>query len=516
MKSESHHKAISNFNAWFDEATPRFRLIFLLAGIVSILLTLSLFLQTALTKVKPMPVRSLEQENRPNIIFIIVDALSANDMSMFGYSLPTTPNLDEITRTWTVYSNTQSPLTCTVATLPTLMTGRYTYTNLFRYYGDQIATQPGWLSIPNALEQNGYQTWWSGYHTPGFYHMGQVFQKNVCRTNDILFVGLSRSWFKARAISKSHFPFIPITLDQLGFIESWKTDFDRCGEIVPLDNLLQNQSTTSPFFIYYHYNGVHGFPYPSGESLGKFLPVSAGIISEIEQRKVYGAYKLEDQPIVDMLHLRYDEAIADQDQKLTDFIESLKQQGLYDSAMIIITSDHGQSFSNGYTSHCTPLVSYAEAHVPLLIKYPYQAEGQRFDFLVSTIDIAPTILEVAGIEYPDDWFDGISLLKQDASEELNRIVFTRRYDYYYYKYIPSIIAATDGRYRLVRRNDEFLLFDPLNDPLEKVNLLEQGDYRQMPEIQRLLQALDNYRLRSQWLISGKNILTAPQLSTLQN
>ena len=516
MKSEALHKVISTFNAWFDEATPRFRLIFLLAGIASTLLTLSLILQTALTSVKQLPVQALEQEKRPNIIFIIVDALSANDMSMFGYPLPTTPKLDEITRTWTVYSNAQSPLTCTVAALPTLITGRYTYTNLFRYYGDQINSQPGWLSLPNALEQNGYQTWWSGYHTPGFYHMGQDFQKNVCRTNNRLFVGLSRSWFKARAVSKSHFPFIPLTLDQLGYIESWKTDFDQCEELAPLDDLLQNQSTISPFFIYYHYNGVHGFPYPSGDSLGKFLPLSAGLISESEQRKVYGAYQAEDQPIVDMLRLRYDEAIADQDQKLNDFIESLKQQGLYDSAMIIITSDHGQSFSNGYTSHCTPLVSYAEALVPLLIKYPYQTEGQRYDFLVSTIDIAPTILQVAGIEYPDDWFDGISLLKQDASEELNRIVFTRRYDYYYYKYIPSIIAATDGRYRLVMRVDKLLLFDVVNDPNEKTNLMDKGDYGQMPEIQRLKQALENYRLRSRWLLSGNNILTAPSLGTLQN
>jgi arylsulfatase A-like enzyme len=261
---------------------------------------------------------------------------------------------------------------------------------------------------------------------------------------------------------------------------------------------------------------VHGFPYPSGEFLGDFLPISEGLISEVDQRKVYGSYKSEDQSIVDKLRLRYDEALANQDQKLTNFIESLKRQGLYDSAMIIITSDHGQSFSNGFTTHCTPLVSNAEAYVPLLIKYPYQTEGQRFDSLVTTLDIAPTILDVTGLGYPDNWFDGISLIKQAASEESNRIVFTRRY-IYDHRFVPSQIAATDGKYRLVMRVNELFLFDSDTDPLEKDNLLVISGYEQKPEIQRLKQALLNYQERAQFIQAGGDILSAPSLnSTVSN
>jgi len=459
-----------------------------------------------------MPVETHAKDTRPNIIFIVADAITANDMSLFGYTLPTTPKLDEITKTWTVYSNAQSPLTCTVAALPTLLTGRYTNINNFQYYGDQITSQPGWLSIPNALEQEGYQTWWSGYHSPGFYHMGGVFQENVCRTNESLFVALSHSWFKPRAISKIHFPFIPATFDWLGYIESGQTEFDRCEKLDSLDSLLRNGSATPPYFIYYHYQGSHGIPYPAGESLGVFLPVSEGLITESEQRTVYGSYKPEEQPAVDKLRLRYDEAIADQDQKLADFIESLKQQGLYDSAMIIITSDHGQNFTNGFSSHCTPLVSNAEAHVPLLVKYPYQTEGKWIDSLVSTIDIAPTILDVAGLAYPENWFDGISLNRQAAQAETNRIVFTRRYDYYS-KLVPVEIAATDGKYRMVMRGKKLFLFDAKNDPLEEVNLLEQNGYEQMPEIQILEQALKNYQQRAQLLQSGGGILSATPLSS---
>ena len=88
------------------------------------------------------------------------------------------------------------------------------------------------------------------------------------------------------------------------------------------------------------------------------------------------------------------------------------------------------------------------------LKYPYQTEGKWIDSLVSTIDIAPTILDVAGLAYPENWFDGISLNRQAAQAETNRIVFTRRYDYYS-KLVPVEIAATDGKYRMVMRGKSF-------------------------------------------------------------
>ena len=134
------------------------------------------------------------------------------------------------------------------------------------------------------------------------------------------------------------------------------------------------------------------------------MPELEDLITEAAQRKVYGSYKPEDQPIVDKLRLRYDEAITNQDQS-GEFIVSLKQEGLDHLAMIIITSDHGQSFNNGFSSHCTALISKVDAHVPLLIKFPYQTQGEWFDFLVSRSNIAPTILDVAGLAYPENWFD---------------------------------------------------------------------------------------------------------------
>ncbi len=498
------------FNAWFDDTTPRFQGLALAASLLSAALTVFLLLQPVFSGGSPAAVQSKNKQKPPNVIFIVVDALSANDMSMFGYGLPTTPNLEKITRTWSVYSNAQSPQTCTVAALPAFMTGRYPYTNDFSAYGDRVSTKAGWLSQPQALKDAGYQTWWSGYHTPGFYHLGPGFENTVCRSGNVLHSALSRSWFKIQAISKTVFPFIPYTLNRLDIVEEGREDFDTCEELDPLASLLQTPSVKAPFFIYYHYRSVHGIPYPAGNHLGAFLPKEAGMVSRSDQHAVYGAYAPEDQPKVDELRLRYDESIADQDQKLGEFFDFLKQQGLYDSTMIIVTADHGQSFNNGYTSHCTSLISHAEAHVPLLIKYPDQTQGQRFDNLVSTVDIAPTILETAGFEVPAGWFDGISLLKQAVQPDPQRIVFTRRLSYV--KALPSDLAVTDGQYRLVMRKGTLYLFDFNKDPLEKENLWEQNGYAGLPEVQRLKQALDNYRQRAQSLQQGQGILDMPALA----
>ena len=100
-------------------------------------------------------------------------------------------------------------------------------------------------------------------------------------------------------------------------------------------------------------------------------------------------------------------------------IEGLKKLGLYDNAMIVITSDHGEEFyEHGMWMHGGHL--YNELiHVPLVIKYPgSKRKGRRVSRNVSLTDIAPTILEELGIEYPEEEFDGRDLLLflQDENE----------------------------------------------------------------------------------------------------
>ncbi len=90
------------------------------------------------------------------------------------------------------------------------------------------------------------------------------------------------------------------------------------------------------------------------------------------------------------------------DAALGQLFEMLRVRGLWDDALVIVTADHGEEFfDHGEKGHKKNL--YAETvRVPLLIKYPGQAEGRRDSRLVSLVDILPTVLEAVGVapEFP--------------------------------------------------------------------------------------------------------------------
>ena len=454
------------------------------------------------------PVRKFEQfqpslsKTPPNVIWIVVDALTAEDMSLYGYSLPTTPGLEQITKNWYVFTQAQSSFTCSVGAMPAFMSGRYPYFNQYSWFGDLMNSQDGWMNLASVLKDAGYETWWQGYISPGFYHMGFSFDHLICDQSSTIYQMLDQSWFMPRAVVIPQFPFIPWSLAEIQLFNESEEDFSLCQDLSNLKEVFVNHAEKQPFFFYYHYMGVHGYPYQQGGFLGKFLPVADGLVDAQSEKKVYGAVSPEDQNLVGKLRLRYDEGIVNQDQELNSFINYLKETGIYDSAMIIITSDHGQTFHSDYTSHCTPLISYPETHVPLLIKLPGQTEGIRVDQVVSTIDITPTILDVLGFQYPLSWFDGISLL--NPKMEQNRIVFTLHSGGSDLAGMED--AAMDDKLRLIHRQQQYYLYRYQQDPQETINLFEEYRQSNDQDFLRLFSALKNFEQRTLELSQGKNVL----------
>jgi hypothetical protein len=104
-------------------------------------------------------------------------------------------------------------------------------------------------------------------------------------------------------------------------------------------------------------------------------------------------------------------------------IDRLKQTGLYDRSLIIVTSDHGLSFIPGDYSRRLTKKSFKDIMpVPLFIKLPYQHKGVVSDRNVETIDILPTIAGILDIKLP--WqVDGQSMLDTSAAERSGKIIF---------------------------------------------------------------------------------------------
>lgn len=98
------------------------------------------------------------------------------------------------------------------------------------------------------------------------------------------------------------------------------------------------------------------------------------------------------------------------DRLLGRLLDRLRDQGLYDDAVVVVMADHGVTFSPGQTMRGLGLPTAAElTTVPLLVKLPGQTQGAASDDPVELVDVAPTILQAVGVEPPED-IDGRSLI----------------------------------------------------------------------------------------------------------
>ncbi|HEY8382970.1 MAG TPA: sulfatase-like hydrolase/transferase [Microvirga sp.] len=116
---------------------------------------------------------------------------------------------------------------------------------------------------------------------------------------------------------------------------------------------------------------------------------------------------------------RYMLQLGQVDTLLGELVGRMKSMGIYDSALIVVTADHGRSFIPGLRTRSTTPTSAHQASemfkVPLFIKRPGQKEGQRSERHVHTIDIIPTLADVLGAELP--WkADGVSVFAPNFPE----------------------------------------------------------------------------------------------------
>jgi arylsulfatase A-like enzyme len=200
----------------------------------------------------------------------------------------------------------------------------------------------------------------------------------------------------------------------------------------------------------------------------------------------------------DVRHLGelYDAGIRQLDAELGRFLAALRREGILDEALLVVTSDHGEAFmEHGHLDHFIPL--YQEIlHVPLLFRGPGIAQGKRVSLPVSGVDIAPSLLSLAGLAVPPkmEGLDLTPLLRGEAPVE-----FAER-DLYgeasgggshelmgLEDYVPQYRSLRRGRHKLIyeHRGDSYALYDLDRDPGEQVDISSQ-----QPELtQRLIAAM---------------------------
>ena len=424
--------------------------------------------------------------DRPNILFIQVDQLTAGSLRSYGDSICHAPNLDRLAATGTVFETAYCNFPLCAPSRFSMATGRLC-SEIGAY--DNAAEMPA--SIPtyaHYLRAAGYQTALSGkmhFIGPDQYH---GFEKRL--TPDLYPADFSwvpnwqnegeRDTNDARAVLVS------------GVCErSVQIDFDEMvtGQAIQhLYNLARSRDER-PFFLQVSYTHPHE-PYLCRKEFWDLyedkdipLPHVPAMMSnehDAHSRRLLADFSMLDKRFADDEIARarraYYGSISYLDSMIGRLLEVLDAIGKSDNTVIVFTSDHGEMLGERGMWFKKHFFECA-LRIPLIIKRPGEA-ASRVSTPVSLLDLLPTFM---GIALQSDWhseieeLDGIDLahLSGDA-DDAERPVYAE----YLAEATPTpILMIRAGRYKFIySREDPALLFDLESDPHELVNLAGQPDH----------------------------------------
>ncbi len=394
---------------------------------------------------------------RPNVILISIDSLRADHLGAYGYSRATSPNIDALAAESVVFESAVSTTSWTLPAHVSMLTSLFSEAHGVIAAGDSLADSAATLS--EVFQAGGYATAAvvSGPFLNRRFGFSQGF--DVYDDETVSFTEINDSHQGITA---------PLT-------------HQRALEI--LDDVADE-----PFFLFLHYWDVHYDYAPPSPYDQMFDPDYSGDITAdnfIHNDEIHRGMDPRDLEHVVAL---YDGEIAYTDYYLGELFEELRRLDLWDNTMIVLTSDHGDEFfEHGNKGHRNTL--YGELlNVPLVVKFPQNTwGGQRVSGLAGIVDIAPTVLDVAGLP-PLRVANGRSLLSRMTGDDQ---VTSRAYFADVGRRLKSVIS---GRTKIIahwrREQGEEMrveLYDLDRDPREQLDLASR-EVQQVEELQRALQA----------------------------
>ncbi len=357
--------------------------------------------------------------DRPNVILITLDTVRADHLSLYGYARDTSPNLQQFARNATLYTRAIAASDMTLASHASIFTGLYPSQHGAHWElgrgKDGVAIGPEFglrlsansRTLASILASKGYRTMGIAANVPYLqhaFHLDQGFQYfslPVPRT----FPDQSCSFCLRADLAHALVRFYALKPSDLLYVRAEEVNHEA------FRLLDQAKAKRRPFLLFLNYMDAHQPYFPPApydvKYPGKDITMTAERYWPIEFEALSGARTYTDQDRK-RDESQYDGAIAYIDAKLGELFAKMQQLGLYDNSIIVLTSDHGQSFGEkGLVGHGSS-VYQEQVHVPLIIKYLGETHAKVQDRLVSQIDLLPTILESLG--YETDSLPGNSLL----------------------------------------------------------------------------------------------------------
>jgi arylsulfatase A-like enzyme len=383
---------------------------------------------------------------RPNVLVLLVDTLRADRLGAYGATPSPTPSLDRLAGEGRVFTQSIAQAPWTLPSVTSILTGVHPRSHgvLGRLAGEHDD------AIEAAFLADTFRTLPEHAAAAGITTVGVSANPLIGRGTNVVqgfetFV--EYGWDRPRR------NWMPATDVNDRFLDWARANSDH------------------RFFAYLQYMEPHD-PYTPADDApaapaGVRPVVARGEIHDLARKINWGA--APPLPEVELAHLRhlYDGEVARFDQALAQLRAGLEAAGLWDSTIVIVTADHGESFQeHGRLTHGTHL--YDELlHVPLVMAGPGIPPG-RDDRLAQGIDVYPTVSRLLGLP-PPTGVAGHDLLGDERTES----VFSE----------TSIGVGPDGArtelvslrtpaWKLVHAPDHsyFELYDLRQDPSEHTDL----------------------------------------------
>lgn len=474
-----------------------------------------------------------QQVKKPNIVVVLTDDMRWDYLGAIGANtIVQTPNLNKLAAEGTLFRNAFVTSAICTPSRTSILTGMYERKHGVTFGSNSVMTEEAYANTyPMLLRKDGYFTGWVGKnHTPvGKSEKGLGYRSGV----------MEESFDYWRA-GHGHLSFYPKNVheifrdaksdNQIDIIQEAVDEFLSIDEALETSqSFLRTRPTDQPFCLLINFN----VPHSNGTNSMKQLPNDPELyrsayrdqIDQIPLPADYVAYDSIKTPklpvhVYNGQYLKsYDwtkteeslkenqirtiQTVTGIDQVVGKIVRELATQGILDNTIIVFTSDHGL-FHGEYGLAGKTFLYDIDLKIPMIIYVPGLHQGKVVDEISLNIDIAPTLLDFAGIDIPAE-MQGKSLkpIFENANKEWRTDFFSenmfmeqnyprmeavRSKDWKYIRYyskekdqrhILSLIAPILGEQPIYEE-----LFDLQNDPYERNNLACHEDKQEVLEMFR--------------------------------
>lgn len=421
-----------------------------------------------------------------NIIFILSDDHRYDFMSfvpkMLGqFATPNflkTPSMDKMAKEGAYIQNAFVTTALCSPSRASVLTGMFSHKH--GVVDNDSPVPPHNIFFPEYLQQRGYETAFIGK-----WHMGGE--------SDEPRKGFDR-WISFKGQGVYYNPLLNVDGEHVqreGYITDILTEY-------AIDYIKQERE--KPFFLYLSHKAVHAMFEPAKRHKGKFADVEIEYPETMinteanfadkpkwvrEQRYSWHGvdYMYHGELEFEEFYKKYCETLLALDEGIGSVLNTLKETGLENPTVVFYMADNG--FSLGEHGLIDKRQMYEESiRVPLLAYSPgFIKPSTRISELVQNIDIAPTILELAGITTPEQ-MDGrsfVPLLKGERIKWRDEVF----YEYFWerpFPHTPTVFGIRTNKYKYMTYHgiwDIDELYDIENDPGEKHNLIKDPEYQEL-------------------------------------